>query len=90
LLLELWDDGRNKKTVIFVTHDIDEAILLSDRIVVMSAGTGEVKKEIPVEFERPRNRAVLLKSTAYSELRNMLLNSLYDDLLSGTRSKMEM
>ncbi len=57
LLLELWEgDGtQEKKTVVFVTHDIDEAILLSDRIVMMSAGPGHVYREIPVPFDRPRN-----------------------------------
>ncbi len=59
LLLELWEGNgvQEKKTVVFVTHDIDEAILLSDRIIMMSASPGRVYKEITVPFERPRNRA---------------------------------
>jgi len=40
LLLNLWDNGNERKTVILVTHDIDEAILLSDKIIVMTAGPG--------------------------------------------------
>ena len=54
LLLELWEgDGtQEKKTVLFVTHDIDEAILLSDRIIMMSSRPGRVGKEIPVPFAR--------------------------------------
>ena len=54
LLLKLWEgDGKTaKKTVLFVTHDIDEAILLSDRIVMMSASPGRVYKEIIVPFSR--------------------------------------
>ncbi|MCX7771622.1 MAG: ABC transporter ATP-binding protein [Clostridia bacterium] len=81
LLLKLWESGSQKKTVVFVTHDIDEAILLSDRIIVMSAGPGTVKKEIEVTFERPRNRSRLVGSEVYSSLRNKLVGLFYDDLL---------
>lgn len=81
LLLKLWESGSQRKTVIFVTHDIDEAILLSDRIIVMSAGPGTVKREISVSFERPRDRSRLVRSNEYSELRNKLVSLFYDDLL---------
>lgn len=80
LLLKLWDSGEEKKTVVFVTHDIDEAILLSDRIIVFSAGPGTVKKDIEVEFERPRDRSILMGKSEYRELRNQLVGLLYDDL----------
>jgi len=82
LLLKLWDAGSVKKTVVFITHDIDEAIVLSDRIIVMSAGDGTVKKEITVELARPRDRSSLVKSAAHAELRNKLISLLYDDLLA--------
>ncbi|MBW0000015.1 MAG: ABC transporter ATP-binding protein [Verrucomicrobia bacterium] len=52
LLLELWQELR--MTVTFVTHDIDEAIFLSDRVVVFSAHPGRIKAEIPVRLDRPR------------------------------------
>lgn len=81
ILLKLWDNGKTGKTVILVTHDIDEAILLSDRIIVLSAGPGKVKKEVFVEFPRPRERAFLMKTSEYGELRNHLVNLFYDDLL---------
>ena len=52
LLLQLWDNGKKKKTVVFVTHDVDEAILLSDRIIVMSIGK-DIKDNARLEFDRP-------------------------------------
>lgn len=81
LLLKLWENGAVKKTVIFITHDLDEAILLSDRIIVLSASPGTVKQEIIIDFERPRNRAHLIQTEEYTELRNKLVNLFYDDLL---------
>jgi NitT/TauT family transport system ATP-binding protein len=47
-----------KKTVLFVTHQIDEAIYLSDRVVVFSGRPGKVKESIPVGIERPRSLGV--------------------------------
>lgn len=82
LLLKLWEgDGtQEKKTVVFVTHDIDEAILLSDKIVMMTAHPGKVAKEITVPFERPRNRAALVQTRAYGQFRNELLGLFYSDV----------
>lgn len=82
LLLKLWEgDGtEEKKTVMFVTHDIDEAILLSDRIVLMSANPGKVRREFEVPFERPRNRAELVQTKEYSRFRNKLMSAFYDDV----------
>ncbi len=81
LLLNLWNSGAQKKTVVFITHDVDEAILLSDRIVIMSACTKGIKEIIPVHFKRPRNRATLIKTPEYAAMRHMLINSLFDDLI---------
>ena len=55
-LLQIW--VKAKKTVLFVTHQIDEAIYLSDRVVVFSARPGKVKESVPVAIERPRRLAV--------------------------------
>jgi NitT/TauT family transport system ATP-binding protein len=52
-LLKIWSDQR--KTVIFVTHDIEEAILLGDRVLVMTRGPGRIKEVIPVGIDRPRD-----------------------------------
>ncbi|MDY0222890.1 MAG: ABC transporter ATP-binding protein [Desulfobacterium sp.] len=81
LLLSLWNNGKKKKTVVFVTHDVDEAIILSDRIIVMSAHTKGVKESIPVSFKRPRNRSALMRTEEYAEMRNRLVNLLFDDML---------
>lgn len=56
LLLEVWE--RHRLTVLLVTHDIDEAVLTSDRVVVMSPRPGRVKRELGVPIARPRTSAV--------------------------------
>jgi NitT/TauT family transport system ATP-binding protein len=53
LLLQVWQAHRT--TVLFVTHDVEEAILLSDRIYVMTARPGKIKAELPVAIPRPRS-----------------------------------
>jgi NitT/TauT family transport system ATP-binding protein len=58
-LLELRD--RIKATIVFVTHDIDEAILLSDRVLIMSAGPGRILRHLAVNLPRPRSNAILLE-----------------------------
>ncbi|MET2832871.1 ABC transporter ATP-binding protein [Mesorhizobium shangrilense] len=58
LLLEVWEQFRT--TIVFVTHDIDEALLLSDRIIVMQAQPGRIQQEIKVGFDRPRTADITL------------------------------
>ena len=58
LLLRVWE--HEHKTVLFVTHDIDEAIFLGDRVFVMTARPGRIKEEIAVDLPRPRAAAVTL------------------------------
>jgi len=53
LLLRVWED--NKVTVLFVTHDVDEAIFLADRVIVLASRPGKVKQDIPIDLERPRS-----------------------------------
>ena len=82
LLLKLWEgDGTEpRKSVVFVTHDIDEAILLSDKIVVLTAHPGTVAEIIPVPFERPRDRQKLVQSPEYGKFRSRLLRLFYNDI----------
>ena len=82
LLLKLWEgDGTEpRKSVVFVTHDIDEAILLSDKIVVLTAHPGTVAEIIPVPFERPRDRKTLVQTPEYAQFRSRLLRLFYNDI----------
>jgi ABC-type nitrate/sulfonate/bicarbonate transport system ATPase subunit len=57
LLLRVWE--QTHKTVLFVTHDIDEAVLLSDRVYVMTARPGQIKAEVKITLPRPRDVAVI-------------------------------
>ena len=60
LLVGLWQ--RTPKTIIFVTHDIDEAIFLSDRVYCMTARPGTIKAEIAIPLERPRQQSMMMSS----------------------------
>ncbi|MBX9710941.1 MAG: ABC transporter ATP-binding protein [Xanthobacteraceae bacterium] len=65
-LLRIWE--ATKKTVVFITHSVDEAVTLGDRIMVMTANPGRMKALIDVPFERPRNVLELRQKPAYGEL----------------------
>ena len=65
-LLRIWED--TGKTVIFVTHSIDEAMVLADRIVVMSAQPGRIKASLPVPFPRPRDLGAVRSDPAFAPL----------------------
>ena len=76
-LLNIWNT--QKCTVLMITHDIDEALFLADRLVMMSngpaAGVGEV---LNIDFPRPRNREDIMEDPRYYELRNNALDFLYN------------
>ena len=61
-LLKIWEQDR--KTVVFVTHSVDEALYLADRVVVMTAHPGRVLEEIKIDFPRPRSRS----ASGYGEM----------------------
>jgi len=70
--------ARTKSTVVMVTHDVDEAVLLSDRIVMMTNGPAATIGEIlAVDLERPRNRVDLAEDTRYVHYRKEVLDFLY-------------
>ena len=75
LLMDVW--RRNRVTAICVTHDVDEAILLADRVVMMTNGpNARVGRIMPVDLPRPRTRKALLEHPKYYEYREELLSFL--------------
>jgi nitrate/nitrite transport system ATP-binding protein len=75
VLLDLW--RRNKLTTLMVTHDVDEAIFLSDRVVMMTNGPeAEVGDILSIPFARPRVRSEVIADPRYLEIRNHLLTFL--------------
>jgi nitrate/nitrite transport system ATP-binding protein len=78
-LLKMWNLTQRSKTIVMVTHDIEEAIFLSDRIVVMSNGPAAVIREIEdVNLPRPRNKKDTVNLPEYKIIRERLLNLLMD------------
>ncbi len=74
-LTTIWE--KNRKTVMMITHDVDEAVFLSDRIVLMSNGPAAViAKVVDVPIPRPRTREALLEDSHYLEIRKELLHYL--------------
>ncbi|UOR13536.1 ABC transporter ATP-binding protein [Halobacillus amylolyticus] len=75
-LISIWE--QYKRSILFVTHNIDEALFLSDRIIVLSDKPAHVQKEYPIPFERPREESLMLshefldwKKTIFNELRGL-------------------
>jgi NitT/TauT family transport system ATP-binding protein len=97
LLLSLWEGNqedrvfppdkgiakKERKTVVFVTHDMDEAIIMSDRIIMLTPSPGRILRETAVPFPRPRNRTVLMQSREYIHLRRDLHTLFFNDFGSG-------
>lgn len=69
-LLNIWD--KNRKTILFVTHSVDEAVYLADKIVIMGKNPGTVEKIINISMERPRDRGNLEYAKITSDILNML------------------
>ena len=64
-LLNIWE--RDRKTVLFVTHSVEEAVFLSDKVVVMTRAPGRIKEIVDIKLPRPRRRAELLLDASYQE-----------------------
>lgn len=78
-LLKLWNLDNRNKTIVMVTHDIEEAIFLSDRVVVMNNGPAATIKEIvEIPLDRPRNKKDIIHLPEYQEVHDRLLNLLFD------------
>jgi NitT/TauT family transport system ATP-binding protein len=77
LLTSVWETHR--LTVLFVTHDVEEAVYLSDRIVAMTTGPGRIKTEFPIDLPRPRPPEVIA-SPAFQALQQKVLTTIRQDL----------
>ncbi len=80
-LLRIWE--KSGKTVIFVTHSIDEALILADKIVIMSAHPGTVREVIDVPFPRPRSLTDVRSDPQFAELFTTTWTTLRDEVDSG-------
>ena len=77
-LLDIWD--RTSKAVMFITHSVDEALLLADRVLVMSTRPGKIIEEVKIPFERPRDLASLRRDPRYAEITAQLWAVLGSDV----------
>jgi ABC-type nitrate/sulfonate/bicarbonate transport system ATPase subunit len=80
-LLEIWEEQR--KTVVLVTHDIDEAIYLADKTVVMTAHPGRIREVIDVDLPRPR-RYDMRSDAAFIQLRDHVTKIVRTEAIKGT------
>lgn len=76
-LLNIWE--KNKKTILFITHSVDEAIYLADKIMVMSRRPGKIKEIINIKMQRPRNRA----HVEYAKMSNDILMMLEEEVVNN-------
>lgn len=83
LLLEVWQSTSPRRTIVFVTHDVDEALYLGDRVAVLGSSPGRVLTELAVPFPRPRGRAQFFADPVFHRLREEISDRLDTDVLSG-------
>jgi NitT/TauT family transport system ATP-binding protein len=87
-LLQIWerasgeDAAQERKTILFVTHSIEEAIVLGDRVLVMTAAPGRIKAEVNIPFERPRSAFELMRNPQFGELTYEIWEALRDEVNS--------
>jgi NitT/TauT family transport system ATP-binding protein len=84
-LLHIWDE--DKKTVVFITHSVDEAVTMGDRIVVMTAHPGRIKALVEVPFPRPRGVLDLRRDPAYGALVFRIWEDLRDEVDRARRQE---
>ena len=76
-LLRIWE--KTRKTILFVTHSIEEAVLLADRVVVMTCRPGKIKKIVDIDLPRPRTAADMRVSADYSWITHRIWELLQND-----------
>ena len=82
LLLQIWQ--HSQKTVLFITHDIDEAILLGDRVHVMTARPGRIKERVEIDLARPRH-VDLLTSPEFIAIKRRIMALIHDEAVRAMR-----
>jgi ABC-type nitrate/sulfonate/bicarbonate transport system ATPase subunit len=87
LLLRVWE--RSRTTVMFVTHDIDEALFLADRIFIMTARPGRIKESLAVSFARPRNYETIIFEQQYITLKQRILQVIRGETLQAMKLEVE-
>lgn len=86
-LLRIWQD--TGKTVLFVTHSIDEAIILADRVLVMGAAPGRIKAELPVRLSRPRQLPAVRSEPEFARLATVIWEQLEAEVLRVRTEELE-
>jgi NitT/TauT family transport system ATP-binding protein len=79
LLVGIWEQART--TTLFVTHDIDEAMFLADRICVMSARPGGVRSVVELPFARPRNYEAMVEDPAFGSIKRRIVHEVREETL---------
>ena len=79
-LLSIWE--KDQRTIVFITHDVEEAIFLSDRVLMMSARPGRIKGELVIDLGRPRDHTILT-SHRFTELKKIVLDQIYEESLKA-------
>lgn len=77
-LLETWE--KERKTCFFITHDVDEAIILGGKVIIMSARPGCIKEIVDVDIPYPRNQEVKM-APRFLELKNYIWSQVYQEYL---------
>ena len=77
-LLNIWE--KTNKTIVFITHSIEEAIFLADRVVVMSSNPGRIEEIIEVNLKRPRNTSDIRASKEFNDKQNKIWQLLHDNI----------
>ena len=86
-LLSIWE--KDHRTIIFITHDVEEAIFLSDRVLTMTARPGRIKGELAIDLDRPRDHTVLT-SKHFNELKKIVLDQIYDESVKAASPGVEL
>jgi len=85
-LLQIWE--QDHRTILFITHDVEEAVILSDRVLVMSARPGRIKFEIAIDLPRPRDHS--LRATGrFTELKSLVLDQIYEETIKSMEGNAE-